>query len=89
MMGCLFGKSKLPLVGEMEIAGPPKSAMEARGFSYDPDVPQLDITAPTSEVQIELDLDRGVLYVHVGPVTVLRICQIKESSCKIQHVGGS
>lgn len=40
--------------------------------------PQLDITAPETEVQVEYDKTRNVLYVHIEGFTCLRICQITE-----------
>jgi hypothetical protein len=49
--------------------------IKAIGVSYDPDQPFLDITGPEQEIRIEADLRRGILYVHVGPITVLRICR--------------
>ena len=47
-----------------------------RGHSYDPALPQLDITAPEGDIEVEID-SRGVLYVHVEGFSCLRICQIK------------
>jgi hypothetical protein len=93
VVGCLFGKSKLPLIEVQEVQGGAMfdsilmkvaaPVMESAGFSYDPAIPQLDITAPEHEVQIESDSATGVLYVHVGPVTVLRICRIKNATFKL------
>ena len=36
----------------------------------------LDITAPKRGVEVEVDDKRGVLYVHVDGMTVLRICRM-------------
>jgi hypothetical protein len=45
---------------------------------YDNTPPHLDITAPSTMVEVEIDSTRGVLYVHVEGFTALRICQIKD-----------
>lgn len=39
-------------------------------------LPQLDITAPTGPVVIECDSKRGIIYVHIEGISVLRICRI-------------
>ncbi len=52
--------------------------VKARGFSYDVDQPMLDITQPIGPVQIVQDFDRGVLWVNVDGVCVLRICRITD-----------
>lgn len=45
--------------------------------SYDPTVPQLDITGPQHvEVELQEQVDGLVLYVHVQGVTVLRVCKL-------------
>jgi hypothetical protein len=56
-------------------ADPSQPVLRCLGHSYDPILPQLDITAPKDDVSIEVDARRHVVYVHVGPVTVLRICR--------------
>jgi hypothetical protein len=38
--------------------------------------PQLDITGPEGEVQVEVDHTRGVMYVHLEGATILRICRV-------------
>jgi hypothetical protein len=70
----LFGKSKLPFPDGPEAVSTPLIPRS----SYDPELPQLDITAPDHDITVEVDRGRGVLYVHVGPITVLRICRIKQ-----------
>lgn len=52
--------------------------MKGHSFSRDGNTPSLDITQPDGPVVIELDLDRGVMYVHMEGFTVLRICRIAE-----------
>ena len=42
-----------------------------------------DITAPQHAVQIQTD-ERGVLWVNVGPVCVLRICRMTDLRIEIQ-----
>lgn len=46
----------------------------ARGASFDGIL--LDITEPNFQVEVRQSEDGKVLWVDVGPVTVLRICQI-------------
>jgi hypothetical protein len=36
----------------------------------------MDITAPDHPVQVEIDADRKVLYVHVDGISALRICRL-------------
>lgn len=46
-------------------------------------LPQVDVTpldGKAKEVQLEIDTERGVIYVHMEGITVLRICKIKEVS---------
>jgi hypothetical protein len=50
--------------------------LECIGFSADVTQPHMDITEPAHRVIVEIDDARKVLYVHVGPVTILRICRI-------------
>lgn len=37
--------------------------------------PQVDITGSSTPVEVEVDHTRGVIYVHMEGVSVLRICQ--------------
>ncbi len=46
----------------------------------------LDITDPQFPVEIKSD-SRGVLWVNVGPVCVLRICRVKEFTVALNHAG--
>ena len=43
----------------------------------------LDITKPDHDVQIEWDITRRVLYVHVEGITALRICQVPHVEYKV------
>lgn len=52
--------------------------MLGHSISKDPIAPSLDITAPKGPVQVEIDRQRGVLYVHVEGFTCLRICRMSE-----------
>lgn len=38
---------------------------------------QLDISHPEDEVQVKISYDRKVLWVNIGPVLALRVCQCK------------
>jgi hypothetical protein len=50
--------------------------LECLGYSVDRAQPHVDITKPAHRVIVEIDDTRKVMYVHIGPVTILRICQI-------------
>jgi hypothetical protein len=50
--------------------------------------PQLDITEPDGDVVVEYDRHRGVLYVHMEGVTVLRVCRI-EGNVILQRDGNT
>lgn len=49
--------------------------MKGHAFSKDT-APSLDITEPSTEVTVEIDHHRKVLYVHLEGYTCLRICRI-------------
>jgi hypothetical protein len=53
-----------------------KVNLECVGFSVEVNQPHIDITGPTHRVIVEIDNARKVMYVHVGPLTVLRVCRI-------------
>lgn len=42
-----------------------------------------DITAPSQTVEVKMD-NRGVLWVNVGPVCVLRICRMSNARVEIE-----
>ena len=46
---------------------------------------QLDITEPQLPVEVLTD-DKGVLWVNVGPVCVVRICRIQHLSVNGKHL---
>jgi hypothetical protein len=46
------------------------------------ELPQIDITQP-DDVVVELDMKRGVLYVHVNGVTALRICRLNRETTSV------
>lgn len=46
---------------------------------------QMDITAPSGEVQVQISADGTVLWVHVEGVTVLRICRCEAITIDNQH----
>jgi len=46
----------------------------------------LDITDPMI-VQVEIDTNKGVLYVHVNGISVLRVCRIGEFGHLEMHGG--
>jgi hypothetical protein len=73
--------SGLPLVDSIT----PKLELPLPRASYNPGIPQLDITKPDFDITIEIDEPRGVMYIHVGPVTVLRICQVKKFIVLTHH----
>lgn len=59
------------------------------GFSYGNErLPQLDIAAPRTPVEIEFDPARAVLYVHIEGFTCLRINQIPESKVWFRQISG-
>lgn len=53
-----------------------KTAIGSIGVQWVPEQPFLDLTAPQAPVTVEIDHHRNVLYIHVGPVTVFRMCRI-------------
>jgi len=51
-----------------------------------PDIKQLDITG-AMHVDIEIDANRKVLYVHIDGVTALRVCRINQFGDLQTHNG--
>ena len=47
-------------------------------FSFDPEQPFLDVTAPEHGVQVRMAKDGKVLWVDVDGVCVLRICRVPD-----------
>lgn len=48
--------------------------------------PMRDVVGP-GDLQIEMDLDRGVVYVHADGITVLRVCDVKVLRTTVKHYG--
>lgn len=48
--------------------------------------PMRDVTSP-QDLTIEMDLDRGVVYVHADGITVLRVCDVKILRTTVKHYG--
>lgn len=48
-------------------------------------VEHLDITAPEHAVEIKTD-SKGVLWVNIGPVCVLRVCRVKKFVVCLDHL---
>lgn len=50
--------------------------MKGASVVSDKGLESIDLTAPDGEVEVEIDRNRGVLYVHAEGRTVLRICRV-------------
>jgi hypothetical protein len=48
-----------------------------KGFHFDREQPQLDITEPDGPVEITIQAN-GVVFVHCEGKTVLRVCRVKQ-----------